>query len=134
MERTLLILKPDAFKRGLVGEIIKRIEMKGFKIVNMKFEILSKNKAEKLYKIHKEKDFFESLIKFMTSGPILAIEVEGENAILIMRKLIGATKPEDREMGSIRGDLALGLTENLVHASDSKENFEYEREVIFGRE
>lgn len=134
MEKTLLILKPDAFKRGLVGEIIKRVEMKGFKIVKMKFEYLSREKAEKLYEVHKGKGFFEELIKFMTSGPILAIEVEGENAILLMRKLIGATKPEEREMGSIRGDLAIGLTENLVHASDSKENFEFERKVIFGED
>jgi len=132
MEKTLLILKPDAFKRNLVGEIIKRIEMKGFKIVNMKFEFLSKEKAKRFYEVHKDKIFFNDLINFMISGPILSIEVEGENAIYIMRKLIGATKPEEREMGSIRGDLAIGLTDNLVHASDSKENYEYERKIIFG--
>jgi len=132
MEKTLLILKPDAFKRNLVGEIIKRIEMKGFKIVNMKFEFLSKEKAKRFYEVHKDKIFFNDLINFMISGPILSIEVEGENAIYLMRKLIGATKPEEREMGSIRGDLAIGLTEDLVHASDSKENYEYERKIIFG--
>ncbi|HOK18494.1 MAG TPA: nucleoside-diphosphate kinase [Caldisericia bacterium] len=132
MEKTLLILKPDAFKRNLVGEIIKRIEMKGFKIVNMKFEFLSKEKAKRFYEVHKDKIFFNDLINFMISGPILSIEVEGENAIYLMRKLIGATKPEEREMGSIRGDLAIGLTDNLVHASDSKENYEYERKIIFG--
>ncbi|HRT37744.1 MAG TPA: nucleoside-diphosphate kinase [Caldisericia bacterium] len=131
MEKTLLILKPDAFKRNLVGEIIKRIEMKGFKIVNMKFEFLSREKAEKFYEVHKGKNFFDDLINFMISGPILSIEVEGENAIFLLRKLIGATKPEEREMGSIRGDLAIGLTEDLVHASDSKENYEFERSVIF---
>ncbi|HRT37810.1 MAG TPA: nucleoside-diphosphate kinase [Caldisericia bacterium] len=131
MEKTLLILKPDAFKRNLVGEIIKRIEMKGFKIVNMKFEFLSKEKAKRFYEVHKDKIFFNDLINFMISGPILSIEVEGENAIYLMRKLIGATKPEEREMGSIRGDLAIGLTEDLVHASDSKENYEYERKIIF---
>lgn len=131
MEKTLLILKPDAFKRNLVGEIIKRIEMKGFKIVNMKFEFLSREKAEKFYEVHKGKNFFDDLINFMISGPILSIEVEGENAIFLLRKLIGATKPEEREMGSIRGDLTIGLTEDLVHASDSKENYEFERNVIF---
>lgn len=131
MEKTLLILKPDAFKRNLVGEIIKRIEMKGFKIVNMKFEFLSREKAEKFYEVHKGKNFFDDLINFMISGPILSIEVEGENAIFLLRKLIGATKPEEREMGSIRGDLTIGLTEDLVHASDSKENYEFERSVIF---
>ena len=131
MEKTLLILKPDAFKRNLVGEIIKRIEMKGFKIVNMKFEFLSREKAEKFYEVHKGKNFFDDLINFMISGPILTIELEGENAIFLLRKLIGATKPEEREMGSIRGDLAIGLTEDLVHASDSKENYEFERNVIF---
>lgn len=131
MEKTLLILKPDAFERRLVGEIIKRIEMKGFKIINVKFEYLSKEKAEKFYEVHKDKNFFNELINFMTSGPILSIELEGENAILLLRKLIGATKPEEREMGSIRGDFAIGITENLVHASDSKENYEFERRVIF---
>ncbi|HOC52827.1 MAG TPA: nucleoside-diphosphate kinase [Caldisericia bacterium] len=131
MEKTLLILKPDAFKRNLVGEIIKRIEMKGFKIVNMKFEFLSREKAEKFYEVHKGKNFFDDLINFMLSGPILSIEVEGENAIYLMRKVIGATKPEEREMGSIRGDLTIGLTEDLVHASDSKENYEFERKIIF---
>lgn len=131
MERTLLILKPDAFKRSLVGEIIKRVEMKGFKIVNMKFEYLTREKAEKLYEVHKGKDFFEKLVEFMISGPILAIELEAYNAIFLMRKLIGATKPEEREMGSIRGDFSIDLTENLVHASDSKENYEFERKVIF---
>ncbi|MDI6861737.1 MAG: nucleoside-diphosphate kinase [Caldisericia bacterium] len=95
-------------------------------------EYLSKEKAEKLYEVHKGKDFFEKLVNFMISGPILAIEVEAPNAILLMRKLIGATKPEEREMGSIRGDLAIDLTENLVHASDSRENYEFERKVIFG--
>jgi len=132
MEKTLLILKPDAFKRNLVGEIIKRVEMKGFKIINMKFEYLTREKAEKFYEVHKGKSFFNELIDFMLSGPILSIELEGENAILLLRKLIGATKPEEREMGSIRGDLAIGLTDNLVHASDSKENYEFERKVIFG--
>ncbi|MGB9749974.1 MAG: nucleoside-diphosphate kinase [Caldisericia bacterium] len=132
MEKTLLILKPDSFKRNLVGEIIRRVEIKGFKIIDMKFEYLTRSKAEKLYEIHRGKNFFEELINFMISGPILAIEVEGENAIYLLRKLIGATKPEEREMGSIRGDFAIGLTENLVHASDSKENYEFERKVIFG--
>lgn len=132
MERTLLILKPDAFKRALVGEIIKRVEMKGFKIINMKFEYLSREKAERLYEVHRGKDFFDKLINFMISGPILAIEVEANDAIVLMRKLIGATKPEEREMGSIRGDFSIDLTENLVHASDSKENYEFERKVIFG--
>jgi nucleoside-diphosphate kinase len=132
MEKTLLILKPDAFKRNLVGEIIKRVEMKGFKIINMKFEYLTREKAEKFYEVHKGKSFFNELIDFMLSGPILSIELEGDNAILLLRKLIGATKPEEREMGSIRGDLAIGLTDNLVHASDSKENYEFERKVIFG--
>lgn len=132
MEKTLLILKPDAFKRNLVGEIIKRVEMKGFKIINMKFEYLTREKAEKFYEVHKGKSFFNELINFMLSGPILSIELEGENAILLLRKLIGATKPEEREMGSIRGDLTIGLTDNLVHASDSKENYEFERKVIFG--
>lgn len=132
MEKTLLILKPDSFKRNLVGEIIKRVEMKGFKIINMKFEYLTREKAEKFYEVHKGKSFFNELIDFMLSGPILSIELEGENAILLLRKLIGATKPEEREMGSIRGDLAIGLTDNLVHASDSKENYEFEKKVIFG--
>lgn len=131
MEKTLLILKPDAFKRGLVGEIIKRIELKGFRITNMKFEYLSREKAERFYEEHKKKDFFDKLIDYITSGPILAIELEGENAIKILRIVIGATDPLKREMGSIRGDFSMDITENLVHASDSEENFLRERKIIF---
>jgi len=132
MERTLLILKPDAFRRGLVGEIIKRVELKGFKIINMKFERLSKEKAERFYAEHKGKDFFNDLISYITSGPMLAIELEGKNAIKILRILIGATDPIEREMGSIRGDFSLDITENLVHASDSEESFTREKKIIFG--
>ncbi|RLD14606.1 MAG: nucleoside-diphosphate kinase [Caldiserica bacterium] len=132
MERTLLILKPDAFRRGLVGEIIKRVELKGFKIINMKFERLSKEKAERFYAEHKGKDFFNDLISYITSGPILAIELEGKNAIKMLRILIGATDPIEREMGSIRGDFSLDITENLVHASDSEESFTREKKIIFG--
>ena len=132
MERTLLILKPDAFRRGLVGEIIKRVELKGFKIINMKFERLSKEKAERFYAEHKGKDFFNDLISYITSGPILAIELEGKNAIKILRILIGATDPIERETGSIRGDFSLDITENLVHASDSEESFTREKKIIFG--
>lgn len=131
MERTLLILKPDAFRRGLVGEIIRRVELKGFKIVNMKFECLSREKAERFYEEHRGKDFFDKLINYITSGPILAIELEGKNAIKMLRILIGATDPLEREMGSIRGDFSMDVTENLVHASDSEESFKREKRIIF---
>jgi len=134
MERTLLIVKPDGVVRGLIGEIISRVERKGLKIVALKMTKLSKEKAEELYSVHKGKSFFQELIEHITSAPIVAMILEGENAIRIIRNMIGATDPSKANHGTIRGDYALTITKNVVHAADSKENAEREIKVIFGAE
>jgi len=134
MERTLLIVKPDGVVRGLVGEVISRMERKGLKIVALKMMKLSKEKAEELYSVHKGKPFFQELIEHITSAPIVAMILEGENAIQIVRNMIGATDPSKANPGTIRGDYALTITKNVVHAADSKESAEREIKVIFGAE
>jgi len=134
MERTLLIVKPDGVVRGLVGEVISRMERKGLKIVALKMMKLSKEKAEELYSVHKGKSFFQELIEHITSAPIVAMILEGENAIQIVRNMIGATDPSKANPGTIRGDYALTITKNVVHAADSKESAEREIKVIFGME
>ncbi len=134
MERTLLIVKPDGVVRGLVGEVISRVERKGLKIVALKMMKLSKEKAEELYSVHKGKPFFQELIEHITSAPIVAMILEGENVIQIVRNMIGATDPSKANPGTIRGDHALTITKNVVHAADSKESAEREIKVIFGAE
>lgn len=130
-ERTLVFLKPGAVIRGLIGEIITRIERKGLKITAMKLLRLDEEKAEKLYEMHREKHFFKSLIEHVTSGPILAMVVEGPNAITVMRTLVGRTNPLEANPGTIRGDYALDVTKNIIHASDSPENAEREIKIFF---
>ncbi len=130
-ERTLIILKPDAVRRGLIGRIISRIEDKKLKIIGAKMKQLDEEILKEHYKEHIGKDFFSSLVNFMKQSPVLLMVVEGEQAIPIMRKLIGKTKVEDAEPGTIRGDFAIKTTENLVHASDSKESAEREIKLFF---
>ena len=130
-EQTLFIVKPDAVKRGLVGEIVSRFENKGFKIVKLKMLTYSKEMAEKFYSDHKDKPFFGELVSFITSGSVVAAVVEGNNAIATTRIMIGSTKSFEAAPGSIRGDLGLGISENVIHASDSKESFEKEVKVVF---
>ena len=125
------MLKPDAVKRKLIGRIIQRFEDKGLEIVEMKMLTLSKEMAEEFYKMHKGREFYERLIKFMTSGRIVAMVVEGENAISIVRKMIGKTNPVEAEPGTIRGDFALSTPNNIIHASDSKESAEREIKLFF---
>ena len=125
------MIKPDAVQRGLIGEIIKRIENKGLKIVAMKMLKVSKEKAEEHYAEHKNKPFFNELISFITSSPVVVCVVEGKNAIAVVRKLIGKTDPKEAEPGTIRGDLALEITYNCVHASDSQETAEREINLYF---
>ncbi|WP_456419978.1 nucleoside-diphosphate kinase [Methanocaldococcus infernus] len=134
MERTLVIIKPDAVRRKLIGKIIERIENKNLDIVKMKMVKLTKEEAEEFYKEHKGKEFYNSLVEFMTSGRIVVMVIEGENCINIIRKLIGKTDPAEAEPGTIRGDFALKLPENVVHASDSKESAEREIKFFFGEE
>ena len=133
-ERTLVFLKPSAVIRGLMGEIISRIERKGLKITAMKLLKLSREKAEELYEMHKEKAFFQELVSHVTSGPVLAMVIEGPNAIAVMRNLIGKTNPLEASPGTIRGDYALNVTKNFIHASDSPENAEREIKIFFKEE
>ncbi len=130
-ENTLFIVKPDAVARNLVGKVISRFERKGFKILKLKMFTFTQEQAEKFYDIHKDKPFFGELTSFITSGPVVAAIIEGNNAIATARIMIGATKSFEAEPGSIRGDFGLGLSENIIHASDSQESFDHESRVAF---
>jgi nucleoside-diphosphate kinase len=119
VERSLILIKPDAVQRKLAGEILARIERRGFALCAGKLIHVDRTLGETHYAEHREKPFFGELVEFITSGPTLALVVEGEGAIATLRKTIGATNPADAEPGSIRGDLALAMPDNLVHGSDS---------------
>lgn len=134
MERTFVMVKPDGVQRGLVGEIISRLERKGLKIVAMKMLKISREMAEKHYEEHKAKPFFSSLVSYITSGPVVAMVVEGKNAVKVVRKLVGATNPSEAEPGSIRGDFGLDIGRNVVHASDSLASAEREISLFFSSE
>jgi len=126
MERTFIIVKPDAVQRGLTGEIISRFEARGLRIIGMKFLKISQALAEKHYAVHAGKPFFAGLVSYITSSPVVVIALEGTNAVAAARKTIGATKPQEAEAGTIRGDFALEIGRNLVHGSDSVENGQIE--------
>ena len=130
-ERTLIILKPDCLQRGIAGEIISRFERKGLKIVAMKMVMISRDKAQYHYGEHQGKDFFNSLIDFITSSPVILMVIEGDGAIMFSRKLAGATKAEDAIPGTIRGDYVLNTGTNIVHTSDSLESARREIENFF---
>ncbi len=130
-ERTLILIKPDAIERALSGEILARIERRGFRVVAGKLVRVSRDLGERHYAEHSEKPFFGELVEFITSAPTWALVVEGEGAISTMRKTIGATNPADAEAGSIRGDLATSMPNNLVHGSDSAESAEREIALWF---
>ena len=130
-EQTLFIVKPDAVKRKLVGEIIARFEKKGFTLVKLKMFQFSKEQAEEFYSVHKDKSFFGELVEFITSGKVVVTVIEGNNAVATTRIMIGATKSFEAAPGSIRGDFGLGFTDNIVHASDSPESFAHEERVAF---
>ncbi|MEB3789728.1 MAG: nucleoside-diphosphate kinase [Desulfurococcales archaeon] len=131
VEKTLVLVKPDGVKRGLIGEVISRFEKKGLKIRALKMIWLSKEKAQEFYSVHKDKPFFNDLVEFITSGPIIAMVLEGDSAISVVRLMIGATDGRKAAPGTIRGDFALSIQDNVVHASDSPESFEREFKVIF---
>jgi nucleoside-diphosphate kinase len=131
VERSLILIKPDAMERRLAGEILGRIERRGFTLRAGKLIHVDRELAEKHYAEHAQKAFFGELVEFITSAPTLALVVEGEGAIATMRKTIGATNPADAEAGSIRGDLALAMPDNLVHGSDSAESAEREVALWF---
>ena len=131
--KTFFMIKPDGVQRNLVGEIISRVEAKGFSITKIKMMTISKELAEQHYGEHKDKPFFNDLVSFITSGPVVAMQVEGENVVLQIRNLMGATNPSESTPGSIRGDLATELDKNVVHGSDSDESAERELELFFGQ-
>ena len=130
-EQTLFIVKPDAVQRNLIGAVITRFEKKGFKIVKLKMFNFTKKQAEEFYSVHSSKPFFKELVSFITSGRVVAAVIEGNNAIETTRLMIGSTKSSEAVPGSIRGDFGLGFTDNIIHASDSKESFEKEVKVVF---
>jgi nucleoside-diphosphate kinase len=131
LERTLIIIKPDAVQRGLTGEILRRFESRGLRIIGMKFMQISRQLAEKHYDIHRERPFFAGLVEYIISGPVAVIALEGSNAIAAARMTIGETKPHESSAGTIRGDFALEVGRNLVHGSDSVENGEIEIRNFF---
>ena len=131
LERSLILIKPDAMARGLAGEILARIERRGCALRAGKLLRVSRELAERHYDEHKEKPFFGELVEFITSGSTLALVVEGEGAIATLRLTIGATNPADADPGSIRGDLALAMPDNLVHGSDSPESAKREIALWF---
>ena len=131
VERSLILVKPDAIRRGLAGEILSRIERRGFQLRAGKLIRVDRELGETHYAEHKEKPFFGDLVHFITSGPTLALVVEGEGAIATLRTTIGATNPADASPGSIRGDLALAMPDNLVHGSDSPESAQREIALWF---
>ncbi|MEM2096527.1 MAG: nucleoside-diphosphate kinase [Candidatus Caldarchaeum sp.] len=131
LEQTFVILKPSAVSRGLVGEIVSRFERKGLRLVGLKLWRISKAEAERLYHVHRGKPFFEGLLEAITSGPVVLLVLEGREAVQVVRKLIGATDPVKAEPGTVRGDYGLEITDNLVHASDSRESFELECFIFF---
>jgi nucleoside-diphosphate kinase len=131
VERTLIIIKPDGLQRRLVGEIVGRFEKKGFKIAAAKLMQISPQLAKNHYAIHKGKNFFERAVKYISSGPVLVMVLEGEKVIEIVRKMMGATFGYDAEAGTIRGDFGTSQTYNLIHGSDSKESAEYEIGLYF---
>ena len=131
LEQTLIVVKPDGFKRALTGKILARFEEKGFEIKNLKSYNFTKEKAEQFYSVHSKESFFNELVSFISSGMVVACILEGNNAVNTVRIMIGATKSFVANPGTIRGDFGLGFTDNIIHASDSSESFIKESQVIF---
>lgn len=135
MEKTLSIIKPDAVAKGFIGKIIDRFESNGLRIAGMKKLHLSKEQAQEFYAIHKDRPFYNGLVEFMTSGPVVVMVLEGENAVKKNRELMGATNPKEADKGTIRADFAESIEANAVHGSDSLENAKNEVAFFFdGRE
>ena len=129
--KTFFMVKPDGVKKNIVGKVIDRVEQEGFKITKMKMMIISTALAEQHYGEHKDKPFFQDLVSFITSGPVVAMEVEGDNAVSEIRRIMGATNPADAEPGTIRADFGTKLEENVVHGSDSHESAQRELGLFF---
>jgi len=125
------MLKPDAVLRRLIGKTVSRFEQRGLKVTAAKIMIVNKNLAEKHYSEHSQKPFFRDLVDYITSGPVLAMVIEGEECITLIRKMVGATNPKDAELGTIRGDYAIDTGRNIIHASDSTESAKREINLFF---
>ena len=132
MQRTLVLAKPDAVQRGLIGEILGRFERKGLKVIGLRLLAVPREMAEEHYAIHAGKHFYDGLVEFITSGPVAAIALEGPDAIAVVRKMVGKTMPNEAEPGTIRGDLGISGLRNLIHASDAPETAESELALWFG--
>lgn len=131
MERTLVIVKPDGVQRGLAGEILSRLERRGLRIVGLKMLAVGRDLAEQHYAVHRGKFFFDGLVEFITSGPVVAAVIEGPQAIAIVRTMVGATRPAEAAPGTIRGDYAVAGLRNLIHASDAPETAATEIALFF---
>ena len=131
-EDTLIVLKPDGVRRGLVGEVLGRFERKGFVIRRLKMQTLSKAQAEEFYSVHRGKPFFGELVTFITSGPVVGAVLSGRDAVATVRRMVGATKSWEAAAGTIRGDFGLNYTDNIIHASDSDDSFDHEQTAFFG--
>jgi nucleoside diphosphate kinase (EC 2.7.4.6) len=131
MQKTLVIIKPDAVQRGLIGKIINRFEEKGLEIVGLKMAVISEGLAKEHYSVHEGREYYENLIKFMTSGPVVMLVLRGMNAIAVTRKLMGSTFGYEAAPGTIRGDYAMSKRFNLIHGSDSEESAEREVSLFF---
>ena len=134
IERTLILCKPDAIQRGWVGQILARFEQKGLKLVGLKMLRVDEGLASKHYAEHVGKSFYPNLRDFITSSPVVAMAIEGDNAVAVCRALIGATNPQEAAAGTIRGDLGMGRTMNLVHGSDSLQSAERELSLFFAQD
>ncbi|MFB1080822.1 nucleoside-diphosphate kinase [Jeotgalibacillus sp. JSM ZJ347] len=132
MEKTFLMVKPDGVQRGLIGEVISRFERKGFKLAAGKLMVISDDLAKKHYGEHADKPFFGELVDFITSGPVFAMIWEGEDVVKTARHMMGATKPSEADLGTIRGDYGLTVGKNIIHGSDSLESAEREMNLFFG--
>lgn len=133
-ERTFVMIKPDGVQRGFVGEVISRFEKKGLKVVAMKLVSVSKELAEKHYAVHKDKPFFKPTVKYITSSPVVAMVLEGNNAIELVRTMMGKTNPQEAAMGTIRGDYGQFIGRNIVHGSDSPDTAKFEINLWFKSE
>ena len=131
MERTFVLLKPDAVQRGLAGEILARFERRGYRILALKMLQADRDLAERHYEVHRGKFFFDGLVQHLTSGPVVAMVLEGDNVIQAVRTMVGSTIPNEAAAGTIRGDLAVAGLRNLVHASDAPESAEHEMSLYF---
>ena len=134
VERTFVMIKPDGVRVKLIGEIIQRFERRGFQIESLELVHLSRERAENLYAVHKGRPFFETLVNFVTSGPVVGIVLKGPGAVEIVRRMIGVTNPVEALPGTIRGDFASAIETNIIHASDSTENAERERNIFFEKD